>query len=332
MRQRKLGQDISVSSMGLGCMAMSFGYGACDPDEAVRTLHRAVNLGVTLFDTAEMYGPYVNEMLVGKALKPFRDHVHIATKFGFDLDPRKPGVQAITGKFNSRPDHVKRVAEASLKRLRVEVIDIFFQHRVDPEVPIEDTVGAMADLVVEGKVRAIGLSEASSATIRRAHKVHPIAALQSEYSLWSRDVEDDILATCRELEIGFIACSPLSRGLLGRLIRGQNELAADDYRREMPRFQNGNLYGNACLAMNLRRAATKRGMTLAQLALAWLLHKGDDIVPIPGARQRYHLDENVAAAEITLTPDDIAEVETAVCAHAVLGTRYDHAGMSNINL
>ncbi|AJC77548.1 aldo/keto reductase protein [Rhizobium etli bv. phaseoli str. IE4803] len=331
MKTRKLGNDLTVSAVGLGCMGMSFAYGASDEAESIRTLHRAVDLGVTFFDTAEVYGPFTNEVLLGKALKPFRDRVVIATKFGFKIDTSKAGAAAITG-VDSRPEHIREVAEASLKRLGIETIDLLYQHRVDPNVPIEETVGVMAELVREGKVRALGLSEAGSATIRRAQAVHPIAALQSEYSLWTRDPEEDVLATCRDLGIGFVPYSPLGRGFLTGAIRKADDLAADDFRRQVPRFQAENFEANAALVAALERLAAEKGVTAAQLALAWVLSQGDDIVPIPGARKLHHLEQNAAAADITLSAAELQQLGEAIPAAQVAGKRYSDASLAMTNL
>jgi aryl-alcohol dehydrogenase-like predicted oxidoreductase len=324
MRKRTLGRELEVSAIGLGCMGMSWAYGgtmraapgAADEREAIATLHRAVELGVTFFDTAEVYGPFRNEELVGRALRDRRDRVVIATKFGFRIENGKmAGV-------DSRPEHVREVAEASLNRLGVDHIDLLYQHRVDPAVPIEDTIGAMAELVREGKVRYLGLSEAGASTIRRAHAVHEIAALQSEYSLWSRGPEADVLSVCRELGIGFVPYSPLGRGFLTGKITNTDELDPADFRRRVPRFQDGALEHNLTLVETLRRLAQARGATPAQLALAWLLHQGGDIVPIPGARGIAHLEENMAAADLDLSRDEIAAIEEAVPEKAVIGERY----------
>ena len=331
MKTRTLGQDLQVSAVGLGCMGMSFAYGASDENESIRTLHRAVDLGITFFDTAEMYGPYTNEQLLGSALKPVRDRVVIATKFGFKFDPSKSGAAALTG-VDSRPENVKRVAEASLKRLGTDVIDLYYQHRVDPSVPIEETVGAMAELVREGKVRALGLSEAGSATIRRAHAVHPIAAVQSEYSLWSRDPEHDVLATCRELKIGFVPYSPLGRGFLTGAIRKPDDLGADDFRSQLPRFQADNFDANAALVAKLEALAKDKGVTTAQLALAWVLHQGEDIVPIPGARKVNHLEQNAAAADIALSASELAELSAIMPLEEIAGKRYSEASLAMTNL
>ncbi|WP_028745479.1 aldo/keto reductase [Rhizobium mesoamericanum] len=331
MKTRKLGNSLEVSTVGLGCMGMSFAYGASDENEAIRTLQRAVELGITFFDTAEAYGPYTNEELLGRALKPVRDHVVIATKFGFKLDPERSGPSALTG-VDSRPENVKRVAEASLKRLGIETIDLFYQHRVDPNVPIEETVGAMAELVREGKVRALGLSEAGSATIRRAHAVHPIAALQSEYSLWSRDPENGVLDTCRKLGIGFVPYSPLGRGFLTGTIQKPEDLGTDDFRRQLPRFQSDNFDANAALVAKLEWLANERGVTTAQLALAWVLHQGDDIVPIPGARKIHHLEQNAAAADIVLDASELTEINEAFPLDQIAGKRYSDASLAMTNL
>ncbi|ARQ08361.1 aldo/keto reductase protein [Rhizobium etli] len=331
MKTRKLGNDLTVSAVGLGCMGMSFAYGTSDEAESIRTLNRAVDLGVTFFDTAEVYGPFTNEILLGKALKPFRDRVVIATKFGFKIDTTKAGAAAIAG-VDSRPEHVRAVAEASLKRLGIETIDLLYQHRVDPNVPIEETVGVMAELVREGKVRALGLSEAGSATIRRAHAVHPIAALQSEYSLWTRDPEEDVLATCRELGIGFVPYSPLGRGFLTGAIRKADDLAADDFRRQVPRFQAENFDANAALVATLEKLAAAKGVTAAQLALAWVLHQGDDIVPIPGARKLHHLEQNVAAADIVLSVEELDQLGESIPAAQVAGKRYSDASLAMTNI
>lgn len=329
MKTRRLGPVLTVSAVGLGCMGMSHAYGGQDERDAIRTLHRAVELGVTLFDTAEAYGPFENEILVGKALKPWRDKVVIATKFGFRLDPDKAGAAAMSG-LDSRPEHVRAVAEASLKRLGVEAIDLLYQHRVDPQVPIEDTVGAMADLVREGKVRALGLSEAGAAVIRRAHAVHPISALQSEYSLWTRDPEGEILDTCRELGIGFVPFSPLGRGFLAGTVRSADDLGDKDFRRTLPRFNAENMAANAPLVARLEEMAAQKGVTAAQLALAWVVNQGDFIVPIPGARKIAHLEQNVAAADIALSPQELAALGDMLSPEKFAGKRYGEAAMSQV--
>jgi aryl-alcohol dehydrogenase-like predicted oxidoreductase len=330
MKTRKLGNELTVSAIGLGCMGMSYAYGGQDEQDAIKTLHRAVEIGVTFFDTAEVYGPFENEKLVGKALKDVRDRVTIATKFGFKINPGQTGGAAISG-VDSRPENVKAAAEASLKRLGVDVIDLFYQHRVDPNVPIEETVGAMAELVREGKVRALGLSEASAATIRRAHAVHPIAAVQSEYSLWSREPEEEVLDTCRELGIGFVPYSPLGRGFLTGTIRKADELGADDWRRTQPRFQEENLAANLAFVDTLEEIAREKGITTAQLALAWVLNQGDFIVPIPGARKIHHLEQNVAAADIVLGADEIARIDEALSPVQVAGERYTKEMQALVN-
>ncbi|MCV9962120.1 aldo/keto reductase [Pararhizobium sp. BT-229] len=330
MNTRKLGQDLTVSAVGLGCMGMSFAYGAADEQESIRTLHRAVDLGVTFFDTAEVYGPYENEILLGKALKDVRDKVTIATKFGFRIAAGKSSSETIVG-VDGRPENAKAVAEASLKRLGTDVIDLYYQHRVDPAVPIEETVGAMAELVREGKVRTLGLSEASAATIRRAHTVHPIAAVQSEYSLWTRDPEDEVLETCRELGIGFVPYSPLGRGMLTGAIRTVDDLGENDFRRNLPRFQAENLDANAVLVETLAGIAASKGVTAAQLALAWVLHQGDFIVPIPGVRKINHLEQNVAAAEIVLSAEELATLGEVLSPARVAGKRYSDASLALTN-
>lgn len=322
MQHRQLG-SLDVSALGLGCMGMSHAYGAShDEAAAIKTLHRAVDLGVTLFDTAEVYGPYKNEILLGKALKPLRDKVSIATKFGFRIDASKPSAEMIAG-TDSRPENVKAVAEASLKRLGVEVIDLYYQHRVDPSVPIEETVGAMADLVREGKVKALGLSEAGAETIRKAHAVHPIAAVQSEYSLWTREVEENgVLAACRDLGIGFVPFSPLGRGVLTGALKTLEGLSDTDFRRSLPRFEAENFDANLALVALLEDMARDKGVAPAQLALAWVLAQGDFIVPIPGASKVPHLEQNVAAASVALTADEAARLGDLLSPAKVAGGRY----------
>jgi aryl-alcohol dehydrogenase-like predicted oxidoreductase len=330
MSPRKLGADLSVFPVGLGCMGMSFAYGGQEEKDAIATLRRAVDIGVTLFDTAEVYGPFENERLVGKALKDVRDKVVIATKFGFKISDEGEGVERMIG-VDSRPEHVKAVAEASLKRLGIDVIDLYYQHRVDPNVPIEDTVGAMAELVREGKVRALGRSEASAATIRRAHAVHPISAVQSEYSLWSRDPEDEVFAVCRELGIGFVPYSPLGRGLLTGAIATPEALSDDDWRRGLPRFQADAMAANAAVIATLEKMAAEKGVTPAQLALAWVLHQGDFIVPIPGARKIRHLEQNTAAAGIELSAAEVAAIGDALSPDKVVGKRYTEELLALVN-
>ncbi|MYM94935.1 aldo/keto reductase [Duganella vulcania] len=322
MKQRKLGSGgLQVSAIGLGCMGMSFAYGGGDDAESIRTMHRAVEMGVTFFDTAEVYGPYVNEELVGKALRSVRDKVRIATKFGFRILPHGQGLQRMAG-VDSRPEHIREAVTGSLRRLGIETIDLLYQHRPDPSVPVEEVVGVMAELVREGKVRHLGLSEVSAATVRRAHAVHPIAAVQSEYSLWSRDPEQQVLPVCRELGIGFVPYSPLGRGFLTGEMTSPDGLAHDDFRRTLPRFQDAAMRDNLALIRQLQQLADGHGMTVAQLALAWLLHQGEDIVPIPGARQLGHLEENCGAAEITLGTADLAAIDAIFKEGNVHGARY----------
>lgn len=330
MNKRKLGKDLTVAPIGLGCMGMSHAYGGQDEADSIKTLERAVELGVTLFDTAEIYGPFTNEILVGKALKPFRDHIKIATKFGFHIP--EPGESESTGSgINGRPEHLKKVAEASLKRLGVEVIDLFYQHRVDPDVPIEETVGAMGDLVRQGKILALGLSEPSAETIRRAHAEYRISAVQSEYSLWTRDPEEEVLPTCKELGIGFVPFSPLGRGMLTGALKSTSDLAEKDFRRDLPRFSEENIAANAKLVDALDGIARDKGISKAQLALAWVLHQGDFIVPIPGARKINHLEDNVGAAAVELSKDDLGEIAEALPVNKVLGARYSEKAMSQVN-
>ena len=317
METRKLGQGLEVSAMGLGCMGMSDFYGGRDESEAIATVHRALELGVTLLDTADIYGMGRNEELVGRAIRGQRDRVVIATKFG--------NVRNSDGTFkgvNGKPEYVRQSCDASLRRLGVEVIDLYYQHRVDPDTPIEDTVGAMAALVREGKVRWLGLSEAAPQTIRRAHAVHPIAALQTEYSLWSREPEDDILPTVRELGIGFVAYSPLGRGFLTGRIKGIEDLEPDDYRRTSPRFQGDNFQHNLRLADEINAMASEQRCAPSQLALAWVLAQGNDIVPIPGTKRRKYLEENVGALDLNLAAGDVARIDRAIPPGAASGERY----------
>ncbi|MGV1750948.1 aldo/keto reductase [Agrobacterium sp. CG674] len=332
MQNRILGKDLTVSALGLGCMGMSHAYSpSADKSASIATLHRAVELGVTLFDTAEVYGPHTNEVLVGKGLKPLRDKVTIATKFGFKIDASKPAGQMMVG-TDSTPKNVHAVADASLKRLGVDVIDLFYQHRVDPNVPIEDTVGAMAELVAAGKVRYLGLSEANAGTIRKAHATHPITALQSEYSLWTRDVETNgVLDTCRELGIGFVPFSPLGRGVLTGALKKLDGLSDTDFRRSLPRFQAENFDANLALVTLLEDMAAKKGVTAAQLALAWVLAQGDFIVPIPGTTKIANLESNVAAADIVLSADEAAKLGELLSPTKVAGGRYPEqmAAMAN---
>lgn len=321
MKHRSLGGRLSVAPVGLGCMGMSHAYGGQDEADAIATLRRAVELGVTLFDTAEVYGPHSNEVLVGKGLKPFRDSVAIATKFGFNVVETDKGPVNASG-LNGRPEQARKVADASLKRLGVEIIDLYYLHRVDPDVPVEDSVGAMGDLVRAGKVRAIGLSEVGASTLRRAHAEYPVAALQSEYSLWTRDVEEEILPTCRELGIGFVPFSPLGRGFLTGTITSMDGMGENDLRRRMPRFADENRDRNLKVVESLKAFAADRGVTAAQLALAWVLAQGDNIVPIPGSRRIANLEQNVAAAGLTLSAEEIAEIGEIVSPDKVAGARY----------
>jgi aryl-alcohol dehydrogenase-like predicted oxidoreductase len=330
MKARMLGTELSVFPVGLGCMGMSHAYGGQEESEAIRTLHRAVELGVNFFDTAEVYGPHTNEILVGKALRPLRDKVNIATKFGFNVVETSEGPKTLPG-LNSKPGHARTVAEASLKRLGIEVIDLFYQHRPGPEIPIEETVGEMAELVREGKVRALGLSEVSVATLRKAHAVHPIAALQSEYSLWTRDPEEGVLETCRELGIGFVPFSPLGRGFLAGAIRSADQLGEKDFRRGLPRFEAENIEKNLAAVARLEKLAAGKGVSAAQLALAWVLHQGDFIVPIPGSRKIANLEQNVAAASLALNAAEIAEIGGLITPDQIAGRRYGDAAMAQTN-
>lgn len=326
IQQRKLG-GLSVSAVGLGCMGMSEFYGRGDDEASIKTLHRALELGMNFWDTADMYGTGHNEMLISQAIRGKRDQVIIATKFA--------NMRRIDGAFlgvNGSPQYVRAACEMSLRRLNVEVIDLYYQHRVDPNTPIEDTVGAMADLVQAGKVRYLGLSEAGAQTLRRASAVHPITALQTEYSLWSRDPEDEILATCRELGIGFVAYSPLGRGFLTGQIKSRDDLAADDFRRVNPRFSEGNFQKNLDLVNAIEAMAAAKGCTPAQLALAWVLAQAEDIVPIPGTRREDKLTENLKALQITLTEDELRQINAIAPQGVAAGTRYDEVGMQRLSL
>jgi aryl-alcohol dehydrogenase-like predicted oxidoreductase len=328
MRQRRLGMmGPEVSAMGLGCMGMSDFYAGRDDEESLATLERAFALGITFYDTADMYGPFTNEELVGRFLKGKRDWVVLATKFGIMRDPNDPKIRGVNGK----PDYVRKACEGSLRRLGVEAIDLYYLHRVDPATPIEETVGAMAGLVKEGKVRFLGLSEVSPETLRRAHKVHPITAVQSEYSLWSRDPEDDgILDACRELGVGFVPYSPLGRGFLTGQIKRFEDLAPDDYRRHSPRFQGENFQKNLDLVKHIEEIAKSKNCTPAQLALAWVLAQGNDLIPIPGTKRRKYLEENLGALDVTLTPEDLERIDEVAPKGVAAGTRYPEAMMAAV--
>jgi len=326
MKIRQLGtQGLRVSELGLGCMGMSEFYGAANEVESIATIHRALELGVTFLDTADTYGRGANEQLVGKAIADQRDRVILATKFGIQ------GRDAERLVVNGQPSYVHQSCDASLRRLGIDYIDLYYLHRVDPTVPIEETVGAMAELVQQGKVRYLGLSETAAATIRRAHAVHPISALQSEYSLWSRDPEDEILPTIRELGIGFVPYSPMGRGFLSGKITSPNDFAEDDFRRQQPRFQGENFYKNLQLVEHVQAIAAEKNVTPGQLALAWLLAQGNDIVPIPGTKRRTYLEENVAAADISLTADELARIDAVLPTNSAVGDRYAPSLMTALN-
>jgi aryl-alcohol dehydrogenase-like predicted oxidoreductase len=329
VKRRKL-RDLEVSAIGLGCMGMSAFYGPTDEDEGVKTIQRALELGITFIDTAQIYGPLTNELLVGRAIQGHRDEYVIATKFSRRMDDAIPGDMSSVGPQDGSAAHVRKSIEGSLERLGTDYIDLYYQHRVDPKVPIEETVGAMAELVKEGKIRHIGLSEAAPETIRRANAVHPITAVQTEYSLWSRDPEAEILPTCRELGIGFVPYSPLGRGFLAGRFTSPDELDANDFRRTGPRFTGDNLEVNLTLAAKVKEIAAEKGVTPAQLAIAWVLARGDDLVPIPGTKRRAYLEQNAGAIDVELTAEDLARIDAEL--PKVAGERYDEAGMAAVNL
>ena len=329
MKKRKL-SELEVSEMGLGCMGMSAFYGTSDEGEAIATIQRALELGVNVLDTAQLYGPLTNEELVGRAIRGKRDEYVIATKFARNIDNAKPGDMSTVGAVDGSAAYVKRSIEGSLQRLGTDHVDLYYQHRVDPGTPIEETVGAMAELVEEGKVLHLGLSEAAPETIRRAHAVHPITALQTEYSLWTRDPEAEILPTCRELGIGFVPYSPLGRGFLAGRFSSPDDLEEGDFRRSNPRFEGENFEANRRIVAKVAEIAEEKGVTAAQLALAWVLAQGDDIVPIPGTRRRQYLEENAAAADVTLSHEDLARIDEEL--PEVAGERYTPEGMASVNL
>jgi aryl-alcohol dehydrogenase-like predicted oxidoreductase len=329
MKTRRLG-TLEVSALGLGCMGMSAFYGTTDEKESIAAIHRALELGINFLDTAQLYGPLTNEELVGRAIKGRRDEYVIATKFARRMDEAVPGEMSTIGRLDGSAEHVRNSIDGSLRRLDVEHVDLYYQHRVDPNVPIEETVGAMAELVEQGKVKHIGLSEAGPETIRRAHAVHPITAVQTEYSLWTRDPEPEILPACRELGIGFVPYSPLGRGFLSGRFKSPDELDDNDFRRTGPRFTGENLDANLALAAKVAGIAEEKGITPAQLALAWVLAQGDDLVPIPGTKRRRYVEENAAAADVELTQEELDRIDAELPEAA--GARYDQAGMASVNL